>query len=282
MNLFRRLVLFVSALAVVALALAAAGTTVARAEVPYVTQIVRELASGENGRVWSDPDRGDAFNWETKEVWADKLHWLVNPENDDRLNVEVFVLQVDYDKAMKAADTRGGYDFIDTVERQLRKQPGLQDANIVLAVTSGDSFNTGAEQDDESIVEGVKFYPSEEVDTLPPTFADDLDEMTVYVDQQPETINDPEALVGMWVDGLIELAEYYHEGAEPQDDPTDEATASASPTASPSPTASADTRTPAEVRGHPMTVGWAWVIGIVCAIIIAIPVTLAVLHGNRR
>ena len=32
------------------------------------------------------------------------------------------VLQVDYDKAMKAADTRGGYDFIDTVERQLRKQ----------------------------------------------------------------------------------------------------------------------------------------------------------------
>ena len=275
MKLFRRLALLVGALAMMSLAMSSPIT--ARAEVPYSTMIAEELADEFGDRVWSDPDRGDAFDWESKEVWTDKLDWIVYSANDARLNVEVFIVQVDYNKAKTATDTDGGYTFADMVEIELRQYKEFENSNLIIVVLSGDSLDG-----DNNDVDGVKFYCIEECDTLPPSFTDDLDEMTEYVDQLPETINDPEALVGMWVDGLIELAEYYHEGAEPQDDPTDEATASASPTASPSPTASADTRTPAEVRGHPMTVGWAWVIGIVCAIIIAIPVTLAVLHGNRR
>lgn len=245
MNLFRRLVLSVSALVAALLVLAAAGTNTARAEVPYVTQIVRDLASGENGRVWSDPERGDAFGWEPKEAWSDKLDWLVSPDNDDWLNVEVFIVQVDYNKAKAATDTDGGYTFADMVEIELRQHEQYQDRNLVIVVLTGDSLDG-----DSNDVDGVRFFCTEECDTLPPSFTDDLEGMTEYVDQLPETTNDPEALVGLWVDGLIELAEYYHEGAEPQNDPTDEATTSDTPTASPSPTASEDTRTPAEVRGH--------------------------------
>lgn len=240
--------------------------SVARAEAPYFEVIAQ--AYGEGTRVWSDDERrSDAFNEDLREEFDQMAFWLSDEENDNRLpyGLEVFVAQVDYDAA-KAA-TEDGLSPNEELEKAVRAEFGYE-GNLLIVIIDGDQLDVRAYGDD-----------------LPRRLLQRLDGIMMDVNENENNWADPQGLFRSWF-SLMDTTNWDNvlggESAEPLPEPAKEATTSATPTASPSPTASADTRTPAEVRGHPMTVGWAWVIGIVCAGIVAIPIALTIRHSSRQ